>query len=131
MNAINAYRRTAVITADPMEILIALYDGFIRHAEAARMAYEGGDRATAGERTSKAMAIVSELRLSIDHSQDETFTERLSAIYGFVNQQLMRASLKGSGEGLPEVIGLMKELREAWAEASTTLRAQRASQMVR
>ena len=126
MRAIHAYRRTAVVTADPMEILIALYDGFLRHAEAARLAYERGDRARAGEHTGQALAIVSELDVSLDASQSEELAGQLAAIYDFVRRELMRASRCGQLEGLVEVIELMKELREAWAQASVGLRAERA-----
>ena len=127
MKAINAYKRTAVTTADPMSILVSLYDGFIGHVEAARLAYQRGDRAMAGERTGKAMAIVNELQACLDDSQDPEFTERLAAVYDFVGQELMKAAFNNDGSNLGAVTDVMKELRDAWSEASHQLRAQRAA----
>jgi flagellar protein FliS len=126
MNAIKAYKRTAIATADPMSVLVALYDGFISHTEAARQAYADKRRSAAGERTGKAMAIIHELQASLDESQDPEFTARLAAVYDFVAQQLMTAAFQNDGSALPQVIELMKELRDAWADASRDLRAQRA-----
>jgi flagellar protein FliS len=127
MKAINAYKKTAVTTADPMSILVALYDGFISHVEAARLAYERGDRATAGERTGKAMAIVNELQACLDDSQEPEFTARLASVYDFVGQELMSAAFDYNGSRLDEVVALMKELRDAWSDASQQLRAGRAA----
>lgn len=122
MKAINAYKKASVATGDRMSILVALYDGFISKTQAARQAYDDGARARAGECSSKALAIVQELSASLDHGPDPEFAERLASIYEYVESQLMKASLENDGSHLDDVLALMSDLRDAWAEGARQLR---------
>lgn len=127
MKGINAYRRTAVTTSDPMDILVALYDGYLRHTAVAEVALHKGERARAGEAIGKAIAIVTELQASIDFRHDTAFGERLSALYSWVIQTLIAANVEQSRERVAETIGVMTELRSAWAEAAVNVRSERAA----
>ena len=127
MKGINAYRRTAVTTSDPMDILVALYDGYLRHTAVADGSLQKGDRARAGEALGKAIAIVTELQASIDFRHDTEFGERLSAIYSWIIQTLIKANVEQSRDRVAETVGVMTELRSAWAEAAVNVRSERAA----
>ncbi|QDG51323.1 flagellar export chaperone FliS [Persicimonas caeni] len=127
MRGIKAYRRAAAVSSDPMDLVVALYDGFLRYCYTAKRGIGEGSPAQAGPALSKAMEIVNELHISLDPNQDEAFTERLSSIYVYVNQQLLQANLHRDVARIDEVIRLMTELREAWAEAAIKLRSGEAS----
>jgi flagellar protein FliS len=110
-----------------MDILVALYDGFLRHTAAAELALTKGERAKAGEAIGKAIAIVTELQASIDFRHDAQFGERLSALYSWVIQTLIKANVEQSPARVVETTGVMRELRSAWAEAAVNVRAERAA----
>lgn len=122
MRGIKAYRRAAAVSSDPMDLVVALYDGFLRFCYTAKRGIEEGSPAESGMALSKAMDIVSELRISLDPNQDAEFTDRLANIYAYVNQQLLQANLHRDTARIDEVVRLMTELREAWAEAAIKLR---------
>lgn len=123
MKGLNAYRRTAVTTSDPMDILVALYDGFLRHCARAQVAMTEGQRAEAGQLLSKAIAIISELQASLDNRHAPEFADRLSALYSFIMQQLLAANVQRDPAMLDDVMRIMRDLRDAWAEAAIQVRS--------
>lgn len=125
MRGLKAYKKTAITTSDPMDLLVALYDGFLRFGMQAREQLQREDRGAAGASLSKAIAIVNELNVSLDSGQGEEFAERLGAVYTFVMQELVQCNLKGDPERLDAVLELMRGLRDAWAEAAVGLRSRR------
>ncbi len=129
MRGVKAYQKTAITTSDPMDLLVRLYDGFLRHGHQAQELLGQGQRGPAGQALSKAIAIVNELQVSLQRATNEEFTDRLSAVYTFVIQELVQANLRGDPERLSDVIRIMSELRDAWAQAAAGLRSGRA-QMV-
>lgn len=122
MKGANAYRRTSVSTADPMDIVIALYDGLLRHLHAAQLAFEASKRAQAGERIGKALAIINELDASLDTQTTNKFSQQLHALYAWFEQELLTASLKNDATKLAPVVLMVSELRDAWHAAATGLR---------
>jgi len=123
MKGINTYRKQALTTADPYAIVVALYDGLLRHLLAAQNATLEGQRGVAGERFGKALAILSELEASVDLSQNEEFGHQLSALYGWFSQEILQANLRNDVERVSPIITMITELREAWDVAARTLRA--------
>lgn len=123
MRGIKAYQKAAATSSDPMDLVVALYDGFLRSCYEAKRGLEANDPAAAGPALSKAIAIVNELRIALDSTQDPEFTDRLAGIYQYVSQQLLQANLERNADRVDEVVGLMGELRDAWAEAAVELRS--------
>lgn len=123
MKAVNAYRKTSVSTADPMQIVVALYDGMLRHLTAAQIAFEAGDRAEAGTRIGKAIAIVCELDASLDSKQGGEFGIQLSNLYSWFNQELLQVSMTRDSARLAPVVQMISELRDAWHTAAISLRS--------
>lgn len=124
MKGLNAYKKTAVITSDPMDLLVALYDGFLRRVYEAKAALEQKELGRAGEAIGKALAIVQELQVSLNPEADEEFTTRLSSIYEFVTYELLQANLKSDPSHLEAVLPSMTSLRDAWGQAAAQLRAE-------
>ena len=124
MSGTRSYRRMAVTTADPMQILVALYDGLLRHMHSAKIALEEGDAQRVGNALSKALAIISELDASVDESQDPQFSQQLCAIYAWASHELIQSNVHRDPARVEQVIPLFKELRDAWADAATKVRAE-------
>ena len=116
-SAAQRYRAVQLESARPQEILLALYDGCIRFCKAARIQIEDGDLAGKGVSIGKAVAILGELRSTLDHERAPELCERLDQLYLFFQEQLSLANIELDPTLLDPVIALMGDLREAWAEA--------------
>jgi flagellar protein FliS len=113
--ASRGYKEQAVLTAPPGRLVVMLYDGALRFLFQGATAMRDGDPARAGERISKAEAIIDELLSTLDMSQGEV-AERLQALYFFGKQHLLEARMESSPEKIDGVSGVMRELRDAWAQ---------------
>jgi len=122
----NAYRaigiETGVAAADPLGLVVMLYDGAIQaiaRAEGHLLAGEIGPR---GMYTSKAIDIVTQgLSASLDRRVGGPLAESLAALYEYMGRRLFAANLRGDSAIYVEVRTLLTDLRGSWA----TLRASR------
>lgn len=110
-----AYRQNSVLTASPGQLVVMLYDGAIRFLRQAELAMEEGAIAHTNDRMQRAEAILDELLATLNPEAGEIST-RLEAIYTFCRSELIAARLQRSPLKIKQVIGLLAELREAWAE---------------
>jgi flagellar protein FliS len=110
-----AYREASVMTASPEQLVVMLYDGagrFLRQAEGSMVE---GSWLHAGEKLSRAEAVIDELLATLDMDAGE-IAERLQAIYVFCKTRLIEARLKRDAGRVDQVARLLGELRSAWAE---------------
>jgi flagellar secretion chaperone FliS len=110
-----AYREGSILTATPEQLVVMLYDGADRFLRQARFAMEQGELAQANGRMQRAEAIVDELLNTLDCDAGEV-AERLQAIYLFCRRHLSEARLERDPQKIGQVIRLLGELREAWAQ---------------
>ncbi len=110
-----AYKQSSIMTASPEQLVVMLYDGARRFLTQAAFAMRERQVGRAGERLQRAEAIVHELLSTLDMSQGEV-AERLQAIYVFCLRLLSEARLEQDAAKVEQVIELLAELREAWAE---------------
>lgn len=110
-----AYRQNSVLTASPGQLVVMLYDGAIRFLRQAELAMEEGAVAHTNDRMQRAEAILDELLATLNMDAGE-ISSRLQAIYTFCRSELIAARLERSPKKIKQVIGLLSELREAWAE---------------
>lgn len=113
-NAIARYRAIQVTTSTPQQILLMLYDGLFRFMGEARAAMAAGDRARAGERISKAHAILDELFATLDTSKAPDLCETLGGVYLFAMSHLVDANVKQDPALVDETIRVLTPLHEAW-----------------
>ncbi|UUY04732.1 flagellar export chaperone FliS [Svornostia abyssi] len=110
-----AYRQNSVLTASPGQLVVMLYDGAIRFLRQAELAMEEGAVAHTNDRMQRAEAILDELLATLNMDAGE-ISGRLQAIYTFCRSELIAARLERSPKKIKQVIGLLSDLREAWAE---------------
>lgn len=115
--AARKYQAVHIESATPGQILLALYDGCIRFCKGAQMQIEAGDVAGKGKLISKAIAILGELRSTLDHAVAPELCESLENLYTFFQEQLSLANIKMDGSLIDPVIRIMTNLREAWEQA--------------
>lgn len=122
MNPLANYKRTRIMTASPGELLVMLYDGLLQRVRASGRCAETGDFARAGELLGRAQDILHELMNMLDREKAPELADNLMGLYSYCSQQLLRAVMSDTTEHTDEVYELLKPLRDAWAEANTSLK---------
>jgi flagellar protein FliS len=111
-----AYRQTSVQSSSPLELVVLLYDGALRHLVAAREAIERQDLIARREALSKALAIVTELQSTLNLEEGGPVAQQLDALYTYMTGRLVDATARKDVKALPEVENLLRSLRDAWAQ---------------
>ncbi|OJY30673.1 MAG: flagellar export chaperone FliS [Myxococcales bacterium 68-20] len=109
------YRGVQLNTASPAQLVVMLYDGALRFVGEADEAFARDERARAGDRIGRAMAIVDELAATLDPTHAPELAENLLALYGFCKRRLFDANLGRDRAALADVVASLTPLREAWA----------------
>lgn len=115
-SAAAAYREAALENAPPLKVVHLLYEGALRFIDQAVQVDPGTEPLAFQEKLGRADAVVSELRLSLDHGPAPELSERLDALYLFVEERLRTAILDRSTEPLPAARNVLETLLDGWKE---------------
>lgn len=118
------YFRTQVESASPMELVVMLYDGGVRAADAAHDAMVSGDIPARRAAISKVMAIIAELQNTLDVARGGRIAEQLDGLYIYMLSRLLKAVSDQDAAPIDEVRRLLATLADAWREAARTPAAQ-------
>ncbi len=115
----SAYRavgiETGVAAADPLGLVIMLYDGAIQAIARAEGLLAQGDIERRGFYTSKAIDIVKlGLAASLDPQVGGALATSLAALYDYMARRLFTANLDGDPAIFDEVRVLLVDLRGSW-----------------
>ncbi len=110
------YQQMDISTATPEALVAKLFQCAVRHARRAAELTEASDLSERGTAISKAVAIVGELRVSLDHEQGGEIAGNLERLYEYVIDRLTEANLRRSAEPLGEALTVLTTLEEAWVE---------------
>jgi flagellar protein FliS len=91
-----------------------LLDGAIERIVQARGMLGLGDMAGKGQQITKAIAIVNELRGSLDHKVDPSLSGRLESLYEYVTRRLLFGQLNNDAAALDESMQLLTPVRDGW-----------------
>jgi flagellar protein FliS len=117
----NAYLKTKVMTASPLELRQMLIDGAIRFAETARDGLQKKDFEALYTGVTRCQAILMELINALDARRSPDLCRQLAALYTYMYTRLMRASTERSLPLLDEVLNLLRYERETWDMAQAKL----------
>ena len=121
-NAANlaAYRSTAVHAgvdaADPHRLVVMMMDGAMERIATARGLMQQGGGAEKAQLLHRAVAIIDELRNSLNFKAGGAIATNLDALYEYMCQRLMQANAQNKPEWLDEVSRLLNEIRSAWLQ---------------
>lgn len=115
----NAYRRVAMQTAPPAQLVLMLYDGAIRSLERALTGFSKEDPVEFHETISnnilRAQEIIRELARSLDMNAGGELARQLERLYDYFDRRLMESNLNKHEDGIRDVIKRMLTIRNAWA----------------
>ncbi|WP_221029981.1 flagellar export chaperone FliS [Actomonas aquatica] len=115
------YQNQAVLSASPGQLVLMLYDGTLRFL---RQAIDGFSPqhdeiqsiAVVHTALGKAGAILAELQSNLDHAAGGEYAANLDRLYDYYQRRLHEANIKKDVEAIQEVLRLVTELRDGWAE---------------
>jgi flagellar secretion chaperone FliS len=113
------YQQTAVQCGTPLELVVKLYDAAIKNVVKARDGLRAGDLVAKKDGVSRAMAIVAELRSSLDMAKGGDIAVSLDRLYAYLTDRLIDANIKKDPNGFDEVYRLLVPLRDAWQQVAS------------
>ncbi len=105
---------TAVSTANPVQLVVLLYEGAISAIASAKGEMERRNIAQKALFINKAIDIIEGLRNALEFSQGGDIAVSLNDLYLYMVQRLSTANLKNDPAILDEVTALLRELLGAW-----------------
>jgi flagellar secretion chaperone FliS len=115
-----AYRSTAVHSgvdaADPHRLVVMLMDGALERIAAAGGMMKNGNGVEKAQLLHRAVAIIDELRNTLNMKAGGAIAANLDALYEYMCQRLMQANAQNKPEWLDEVSRLLGEIRSAWLQ---------------
>jgi flagellar secretion chaperone FliS len=112
----STYREASFENAPPVKIVRMMYEGAIKHLERARRLDPRESGLAFNEALSRADAIVSELRLSLDKPAAAEICTQLEGLYLFVEDRIALAFSERSGDSLEAGVGVLRTLLDAWRQ---------------
>ena len=110
-----AYRESAVLSAQPEQLIVMLYDGARRFLGQAAIAMGDGQVELAHRKLRRTEDILLHLREVLDMEQGGEIATRLQSIYLFCQSYLLKARLDRDPAKIDKVSAMLGELRDAWA----------------
>ncbi len=110
----NHYFEQMILSASPIELIRLLYRRAIASVREAREHLAGKRIMERGRSINQAYLILVELTISLSTEEAPELSQRLGALYAYMQQRLLEANLKQQDEPLKEVLSLLSTLAEAW-----------------
>lgn len=110
-----SYRESEILTAPPGRLLIITYDALLASMARARVGLELQNREVVHSGLDRSRALLGELLATLDRNAGSDLADRLAALYVFLLGELDGISLRGDAARLARHIGIVRELRDAYA----------------
>ena len=113
-DGINQYRRTQVLTASDIQLIVLLYDGALQSLELAREGILTNNYVDKARFLGRAVAIVTELSNVLDMEQGKDIARALRRLYDYMLDEFTQANLRHNARHLDGPIRCLSTLREGW-----------------
>ena len=118
MNQVNPYAKYQeqnTLTASPGELTLLLYDGCLKALRRGELFINERRNEDAHNELIRAQAILTELRTTLDMRYEVSVG--LAALYDYLCGEAARANMNKDASGLPDIITMLGEIRDAWQQA--------------
>ena len=113
-NAYEKYKTQEVATANPVGLIVMLYNGCIKRLKLARMAIEKKDYEDANTNFKKAEDIIEELMAALDLKYE--ISQNLLSLYAFMYEEIVRINVSKSAEKIEPLLKIIGNLRDTWVK---------------
>ena len=118
MDARSSYRESAVRGANPVQLVIFLYEQAIEDLRRAIVALRKSDIEARTRAINHALVVIGHLQGSLDLERGGAVAQNLATFYSLMRGSLVQAQLEQSAIILEEQIGYLIFLHEAWLEVN-------------
>ncbi|SFB11641.1 flagellar export chaperone FliS [Selenomonas ruminantium] len=125
-NAAEAYKRQQIMTATPEALTLMLYNGCLKFMNEGKDAVEAKQYENANNLLQRAQQIISEFRITLN--MDYEISHQLMPLYNYCYDRLVEGNIKSDTAMIQEAIDIIKELRDAWAQAMKKARQENGGQ---
>ncbi len=122
-NAAEAYKRQQIMTATPEALTLMLYNGALRFMKEGLEAMEAKQWEHCNNSLQKAQKIILEFQATL--KMEYEISQQLMPLYSYVYNGLVEANMRSKPEKVTECMDIIRELRDAWAQAMKTARQER------
>ncbi|MGL5977946.1 MAG: flagellar export chaperone FliS [Erysipelotrichaceae bacterium] len=119
-NPYATYQQNSINTMTPGEMVVALYDGAIKQVNLAITHIEGRDAQAAHTSLIKAQEIILYLKQTLNFEVD--MSNQLGALYDFYLEQLLQANMKKETKPLQDILPMLVEMKQTFAQADRLTR---------
>lgn len=112
--AAKSYLHTKIMTANPEELRLMLYDGAIKFCAQAKEAMDKKDVKASYHALTRAQKIVLELSTSLKHDEAPELCDKLASLYTFIYRRLVDANINRDVSAIHEALDLLKYEKETW-----------------
>jgi flagellar secretion chaperone FliS len=112
------YREVAIKTANPLQLVVILYDAAIQSLQEALEHLKSNNISARARSLNKTVAIITELQASLNFDVGGDIAGSLDRLYTYMKQRIFKANVEQAAEPLAEVITLLENLRSAWREVA-------------
>ena len=117
-NALGQYSKMAVQagieTASPHRLIQMLMDGALEKVARAKGCMQRGEIRAKGQQIGWAISIIEGLKASLNKAEGGEIARNLEDLYIYMQRRLMDASRENDPAILDEVVGLIRQIKEAW-----------------
>ena len=114
------YKQQSVMTITQGDMINLLYDEIINRLNKGLLGLEVRDFEASNTHFKKAQAIISHLESTLDGQYP--VSQNLSSLYEYFNYQIVQANIKKNPDPVREVLPMIMELKEAFAQADKQVR---------
>ena len=109
-----AYQSGEITSADPVRIIVLLYEGALCFSRVALQGFD--DPATRGQALGRAHRILSELLAALDHEKGGEIADNLDGMYRYMMDCLTNSNVNNDKKALQSVIDVLNTMLPAWRQ---------------
>lgn len=121
-NAIAAYLAGNVTQADPAQLIVLLYEGAIYRIGQAVQEMEKQNALASGIALYRALAIIGELRKSLNLEAGGEIARNLDRLYLHMHEELVKGHLAKQAQPLERVRTLLTDLNSSWRQVASQVK---------
>jgi flagellar protein FliS len=110
------YREVAVKTANPLQLVVMLYDAAIFSLQQAQKHIRNKDIEGRSQSLNRSISIISELQSCLNLKEGGEIASSLDRLYDYMKRSIFKANIDQSLQPVQEIEGLLENLRSAWKE---------------
>ncbi|MBN2244040.1 MAG: flagellar export chaperone FliS [Acidobacteria bacterium] len=110
------YKEVAVNTANPLQLVVMLYDAAIASLQKARNCMKRKDIEGRSKALNRCISIISELQTCLNLREGGDIAQSLDRLYDYMKRGIIKANVDQSAQPLEEIEGLLDNICSAWRE---------------